>query len=153
MSDTLSLFDLPDDKSGECPNDPSCSHALAYHQFDRSTEKPFCEYGNCRCGAATAYPYPNQYGGHAPAHNVDTSRAAASSIEAHVSKLASTIIAFIEERGDATQDEAAVGLDMLHQTASARFTELKTAGRIVLTGEKRNTRSGRKARVWKLADA
>lgn len=43
----------------------------------------------------------------------------------------------------ATCDEVEVALDMLHQTASARFSDLKRDGHLIDTGQRRNTRRGR----------
>jgi len=44
-------------------------------------------------------------------------------------------------------DEAEVALGMTHQTASARFSELRRLGLLEDTGRSRLTRSGRPARV------
>lgn len=53
-------------------------------------------------------------------------------------------------RGDTgkTCDAIEVELRMRHQTASARIRELVLAGRLFDTGERRLTRSGRKAAVY-----
>ena len=51
---------------------------------------------------------------------------------------------------DATCDEIEMGLSMIHQTASARVCELHKNGRIKRTGQKRPTRSGRAAHVYKI---
>lgn len=56
----------------------------------------------------------------------------------------------IEEQGDATGDELAIMLEMPHQTVSARMSELKRDERIVDTGERRLTKLGRPARVYKI---
>lgn len=54
----------------------------------------------------------------------------------------------IRERPEGmTCDEVEVALEMPHQTASARITELRDLGRIVSIG-RRKTRSGRGANVW-----
>lgn len=50
-----------------------------------------------------------------------------------------------------TCDEVEVQLDLRHQTASARIRELRSEGRIYDTGERRPTRSGRPAIVWKVS--
>lgn len=62
------------------------------------------------------------------------------------------ILSFLRATGSATCDEAEVALDMTHQTCSARFSDLKKAGQLEPTGDKRVTRSGRNAGVWKVAD-
>jgi Fic family protein len=49
-----------------------------------------------------------------------------------------------------TCDEVESGLGLSHQTASARFNDLMRWGFTERLGEKRATRSGRKARVWTL---
>lgn len=48
----------------------------------------------------------------------------------------------------ATCDDVEVGLDLTHQTASARVHELEAAEFIADTGLRRKTRSGRDAIVW-----
>lgn len=55
----------------------------------------------------------------------------------------------------ATDDEIEQGLDMRHQTASARRRELVLAGRVVerRTLPRRTTRSGRSAQVWMVVGA
>lgn len=50
-------------------------------------------------------------------------------------------------RHGATSDEVEQYLDMSHQTVSARFTEARRLGLIVESGERRETRSGRRAAV------
>lgn len=54
------------------------------------------------------------------------------------------------EAKDATCDELEVALDMRHQTCSARLAELKKNGLVIVTGERRATRTGCKAAVVKL---
>lgn len=60
------------------------------------------------------------------------------------------IIEKIHEIGDATCSELEVLLNLTHQTASARISELKRDEIIEETGEKRLTSSGRPAHVYKL---
>ena len=55
-----------------------------------------------------------------------------------------------DHRAGLTCDEAEVMLGMLHQTCSARFTEMKALGWIVWSG-KRATRTGSPADVWRLS--
>jgi len=52
----------------------------------------------------------------------------------------------------ATQDEVSAALDMLHQTASARFKELRDADYIARTGGRRLTRTGSPAHVHRVTD-
>jgi DNA-binding transcriptional ArsR family regulator len=83
----------------------------------------------------------------------DTSRAAnPSAAEKRVQRL--RVYAGIRQAyGGATCDELEVALDMRHQTASARITELRKDGLIVDTGLRRATRSGRSARVYEIVTA
>ena len=64
---------------------------------------------------------------------------------------AARILDYLRRKGDATCDEAEQALAMSHQTTSARFSDLKYAGRIVPT-ERRRTRTGSWAQAWKAAD-
>ena len=49
-----------------------------------------------------------------------------------------------------TCDGAEIVLSLTHQTCSARFTALSKRGEIVDSGERKSTRSGRKAIIWKV---
>jgi len=60
------------------------------------------------------------------------------------------VIGLLEAYGPMTCDEVEALGHLNHQTASPRFTELRNAGRIVDTGERRRTRSGRRATVWRV---
>ena len=83
---------------------------------------------------------------------VDTSEEAAARIEPN--RLARQVLGYVRMtrwRG-ATCDDVEVGLGMRHQTASARCRELELARRIVKTQDKRPTRSGRPARVYKVPE-
>lgn len=83
----------------------------------------------------------------------ETSKAAAESMRGHAQSIEERVMAYIEERGEhgATCDEVEIDLNLSHQTASARFSKLKRVGRIVATGKKRKTRSGRGANVMMCA--
>jgi len=62
--------------------------------------------------------------------------------------LAAEIWAFVDSRRvGATCDEIEEGLDVSHQAASPRVTELLRKGDLVGTGTYRRTRAGRKAQV------
>lgn len=76
-----------------------------------------------------------------------TSRAAAESMMISAASLRGLVLAYIGKTSGLTCDEVEVGLGLRHQTASARITELKLAGRIRSIG-RRPTRSGRYAEVW-----
>ena len=58
------------------------------------------------------------------------------------------ILAHLATVPDATCDEVEIALGIGHQTASARFSELKATGEIQPT-ERRRTRSGCTARAWR----
>ncbi len=96
--------------------------------------------------------YPSSlYRGEPPAEAVETSVEAAKSIKAHATKLAARVLAYITAQGrnGSTSDQAEVALEMSHQTCSARFRELALVGRIYANGDKRFTRSMRRALVWR----
>lgn len=86
-----------------------------------------------------------------PPHVVgsDTSEAAAKSIKAQVPTMQRAVLDCISRGRDGrTCDEVEVWLSMSHQTASARIRDLVKAGAIVDSGQRRPTRSGRKAAVY-----
>lgn len=86
--------------------------------------------------------------GLARADGPDTMKQAARDI-GHVSgELRARALAHIEAAGGATCDEVEVGTGMSHQTASARIRELRQLGSVRDSGQRRPTRSGRKAIVW-----
>jgi len=80
----------------------------------------------------------------------DTSQDAAESIQPHLNRLCGIVLDAIGAAGSRgmTCDEVEASLDLRHQTASARVHELGRSGKIVDSGERRVTRSGRKAAVW-----
>jgi len=81
----------------------------------------------------------------------DTSISAADSLDdSLLSRLRAQVFALIDVRGEngATCDEVEVALELRHQTASARVRELALGGLIFDTGRRRQTRSGRAARVY-----
>ena len=80
----------------------------------------------------------------------ETSEAAATSVERELGRLQADVLRFIEERAGATCDEVERGLNLRHQTASARVYELRERGLIEDSGAKRKTSSGRAAVVWRI---
>jgi hypothetical protein len=78
------------------------------------------------------------------------SREARQSLQGSLSAVRERVFNYVDQRlaWGSTSDEAVYALDMLHQTVSARFAELKALGRIVPSGERRKTRSGRNAAVF-----
>lgn len=82
---------------------------------------------------------------------MDTSVAAAASLAPSAGQLRSRVLVEVRERGGATCDEVEQALRMQHQTASARIRELVLDGRLVDSGERRLTKSNRRAAVWVVA--
>lgn len=78
----------------------------------------------------------------------DTSRAAAEAIVPRAPKQRLAVLDCITEHGSLTCDAVEVWLGMSHQTTSARVYDLVKAGAIVDSGERRPTRTGRKAAVY-----
>jgi DNA adenine methylase len=74
-------------------------------------------------------------------------------MEGSTEQLRARVLVEIRERCGATCDEVEEALDLRHQTASARVNELCSDGKIVDSGERRKTRSGRAAIVWRESDA
>lgn len=74
------------------------------------------------------------------------------SIRADKARLRSAVLDFIKAHPfGCTSDEVEAGLGLSHQTVSARMTEAKADGKLVPTGERRKTRSGRNAAVYVVA--
>ena len=88
--------------------------------------------------------YPN-VPGYQP---TDTSKAAAKSMEPHVTRIAGFVLERLRMYPQ-TCEEVEKGLGLRRSTASARITELRLKGKIEDTGERRPTESGRKAIVWR----
>ena len=81
----------------------------------------------------------------------DTSMAAAARIEHTAASMRAKVVEHIRDQPDgATCDEVEVALGMRHQTASARVREAFLAGQIEMTADRRTTRSGSTARVYKV---
>jgi len=78
----------------------------------------------------------------------DTSTAAAEAIKPDTSTLRTLVFNFIRNAGGATDEEIQIALDMNPSTERPRRVELVNAGRVADSGERRKTKSGRKAVVW-----
>lgn len=78
----------------------------------------------------------------------DTSQAAAVSMRGSARIIREQICDTISTMDGCTCDEVELLLDLRHQTASARITELRDEGLIEDSGNRRKTRSGRDAAVW-----
>lgn len=80
----------------------------------------------------------------------ETSKEAARLIEPKCAALRHRVLAEIQIRGSfgATCDELEQAFGMSHQTVSARCRELNMTGKTRDSGNRRPTRTGRKAIVW-----
>lgn len=85
-----------------------------------------------------------------PHNGVDTSIAAADSLQTMAATLTEAAYQYVLGRGSdgATCDEVEVALGLRHQTASSRLWALERAGRVTMSVTTRPTRSGRKARIY-----
>lgn len=83
----------------------------------------------------------------------DTSEAAAKSLNPKtLSELEARICRYVAAHfHGVTSEEIQIALGLTHQNCSARTTELVLKGRLVDSGERRRTSSGRAARVLKVA--
>lgn len=100
------------------------------------------------------YEQYSLYGG-TPPHvaDSDTSHEAAVAALPRINETHERILRMIADRADlgATCDEIEAAGHYLHTTASARIRELVLLGRLYDTGERRKTRSGCRARVYRVA--
>jgi hypothetical protein len=80
----------------------------------------------------------------------DTSHAAAVALAPRASAMRQLIRSYVATQPHgATCDEVEVALSMRHQTASARIRELAQEGSLSDTGDRRPTRSGAAARIYR----
>lgn len=92
-------------------------------------------------------PYPDSPGHKEPTTSRDAARAVAGS----ASLLRERVFAAVRSAGARgfTPDEAAAAIGETVLAVRPRMTELKLAGRIVETGERRANASGLKAKAWR----
>ena len=95
-----------------------------------------------------AQPYPEAPG----TYNVSTSIQAAASMQPKASRLRGLCIDALIDYGNMTPDETAAFLGLDKLSIRPRFSELKTMGEIVDTGERRANNSGKKAIVWTISN-
>ena len=69
-----------------------------------------------------------------------------------VTHLRGKVLAMLKRLQGATCDEAQTLLGLTHQSCSPCFTWLSKDGQIYDSGQRRVTRSGRKAIVWRVSD-
>ena len=81
----------------------------------------------------------------------DTSRQAAESMEEIAPTIRQRVYNFVLNQGEfgTTDDEIEIALGLTHQTASARRRKLVQIGAVYKTEQRRKTRSGRNATVWR----
>jgi hypothetical protein len=79
----------------------------------------------------------------------DTSQEAAASMDLFAAPCRASVYQFVRAAPEgATCDEVEAALRMRHQNVSARLRELVLGGAIRDSGERRPTRSGRRARIY-----
>jgi hypothetical protein len=80
----------------------------------------------------------------------DTSKAAAESMREDAGTLRHKLYSWLYDNGPATDEEAQLGIPMSPNTQRPRRRELQQAGLVYDTGERRKTKSGRRAVVWSI---
>ena len=80
----------------------------------------------------------------------DTSRDAAQSMAPKAAAIRERVWRELRLRGPATPEEVAGRLNLDVMSIRPRFSELKLAGRIEPTGKTRMSRTGRRAKVWRV---
>lgn len=79
----------------------------------------------------------------------DTSKEAASGVKLSAARYRTMTFNMLREHGPMTADEVAKALNLSVLTIRPRVSELRNAGRIADTGERRKNISGRNAAVWR----
>ena len=87
----------------------------------------------------------------APHSDEDTSREAAKAIVPHIARLEARVLHFVAMQGDwgATAEEIEHGTELGGSTVRPRLVALRARGFVVKTAQRRETKSGRLAAVWK----
>ena len=82
----------------------------------------------------------------------DTSRAAAEAVKPTAGKLREIVLRALKRRGPSTPEEVAVwsGIDLM--SVRPRFSELSASGLIETTGTTRQSRTGKRAKVWRIKE-
>jgi hypothetical protein len=89
--------------------------------------------------------------GRAPYSNETTSKEAAAAIEPHMGRLEAEVFDTLKIRGPLACHEIEHITQLAHTTVSARLRGLALKNRVVDSGERRKTPSGRNAIVWRAA--
>lgn len=94
----------------------------------------------------TAYP-------HAPgSKGQDTSRAAAQAVAPSAESMRAIVLRALRRRGPSTPEEIAVWTRLDLMSVRPRFSELKALGQIETNGETRQSRTGKRAKVWRIRE-
>ena len=93
--------------------------------------------------AKTDKPIPTQ-------EAIQTSRESRDTLNKHKNKYRQQIYDFIKEHAGATCDEIETGLKMRHETTSGIIRFLVLDRLLKDSGEKRKTRTGRRAIIWRI---
>jgi len=87
---------------------------------------------------------------HARSDNIDTSHIAAERAETMADRQRIKIFQALAACGPQTSDEIAIRVGLLTHQVIKRVSDLRNDGVIIDTGERKRTRTGRPAAVWKL---
>lgn len=97
------------------------------------------------------FSYTRPYNGRPPFQkHSETSRAAAVSMRRKIGKLHVRVLEALRVHGSLTDEELCDVLAMQGNTLRPRRRELELVDYVVDSGKCRNTRSGRKAVIWRL---
>ena len=83
----------------------------------------------------------------------DTSRAAAQAVAPTAGDLRAIVLRALRRRGPSTPEEIAVWTRLDLMSVRPRFSELKALGQIEPNGEARQSRTGKRAKVWRIKEA
>lgn len=84
------------------------------------------------------------------ARDYETSREAALSVYETAPTLRARVWRHLRETGGATEEETEAALGLAGNTCRPRIWELRKAGMVEDSGDRRSTRSGRQAVVWRI---
>jgi predicted ArsR family transcriptional regulator len=88
---------------------------------------------------------------HARNDNIDTSHVSAERAESMAERHKGAIYAVLKADGPQTSDEIARKVGLLPHQVIKRVSDLRNENAVVDSGERRQTRTGRPAAVWKVA--
>jgi predicted ArsR family transcriptional regulator len=88
---------------------------------------------------------------HARSTDIDTSHVSAERAESMAARHKAAIYAVLKTDGPQTSDEIAQKVGLLPHQVIKRVSDLRNEHAVIDSGERRQTRTGRPAAVWKLA--